>query len=325
MLQLAAKSLLFCLIFVASILMLERILEAREKNPREAILWPQDLSTFRTALLGDSVFCSYYVDREEETLWRQLEVLTGTPCFPGALDGARHDDFLGASRYLAGQLQPGSVVFIDIIPTRFITSEQIDNTGGNYANAFARLNLTGEAWETRVEHQMNRLYLYRNPDSLKKLFRSMLRPVPPFFGNDLHRNRRWDDPDDQFAANRFKIFRQIVSGKHEIRGFDLLSEIQKIFRPSGITPVFVLTPLNSAEIELLAPAPEAEHIRVLLANLHRQALSVLRENEAEYLDMFDQLQGEDFADLVHTNTSGDRKVATALAAWLENNHSTVSR
>jgi len=56
----------------------------RYQDPRARILWDGAFDGSRLVLLGDSLFCSFYVDSPQETLWARLEARTGQRVFPGA-------------------------------------------------------------------------------------------------------------------------------------------------------------------------------------------------------------------------------------------------
>ena len=108
----------------------------RYQDPRARILWDGAFDGSRLVLLGDSLFCSFYVDSPAETLWARLEACTGQRVFPGALNGAKPSDVLAAAVHVSREWPMGATVFIDVGPTRFVVTRVEDPPMGNYPDVF---------------------------------------------------------------------------------------------------------------------------------------------------------------------------------------------
>src|SRR5512147_1518105 len=109
--KLALKSLLFAALFLGAGTVLDTLVLRRASlDPGLQLFYAKEPRAYPLVVLGDSVFASRFVAREEQTLWAVLGRETGLPTLAAGLNGGRPGDLVSGARYLAAVLEPGSVV-----------------------------------------------------------------------------------------------------------------------------------------------------------------------------------------------------------------------
>jgi len=278
-------------------------------DPRTRVLYARDLGTYPVALLGESVFSSFYVDREEQTLWRRLEQETGLPVFPGALDGARAGDILATARYMGGRLPAGAIVFVESHPANTWLAGEERYRDRFFVGGFlyGELGPVRSAWNAWGQPLVADLLRTR-----EMLGRS--RPKATFFGVGPQADRAWD-ADDEGALDRFRLLEEHVAMGKLAFAPDLgaVQRVHDTLRGAGLRPVLVLTPLNGWEIERYSSPGGARTIRSLFDERHRQLLAFFQEKGIPHVDLYQAVPSPGFSDLIHTNATGDRIMARALA------------
>ena len=288
----------------------------RYQDPRARILWDGAFDGSRLVLLGDSLFCSFYVDAPEETLWARLEARTGQRVFPGALNGAKPSDLLAAAVHVSREWPMGTIVFIDVGPTRFVVTRVEDPPMGNYPDVF----LTQDGIDVDNDKVWRRL---QGP-----LYRWLLKPflavrTRSALANMVNRNdyRRpfgnfaWSK-DREFAMARFAFFeRNVVLGASP-RPLGWLLEMKKQLEDAGMTPVFVLTPLNEGLIRSFASLHTSDALLSYLGEITAAVRAYVEANRATFVDFTEGFPADCFSDLVHTNACGNDLIAARLAGWL---------
>jgi hypothetical protein len=94
-------------VFLALILLPWSILihGVQEKSePQSSLLHRINTRGYSFASIGDSIFCSYYVNNDNDTIWNKFYLITGKKCFPGSLDGATIGDIVDAAKYISYRL-----------------------------------------------------------------------------------------------------------------------------------------------------------------------------------------------------------------------------
>jgi len=310
--RLALKLLAFALLLLAVNAALQGLVLrplAPRCDPRTRILYARDLGAYPVALLGESVFSSFYVDREEQTLWRRLEQETGLPVFPGALDGARAGDILAAARYAGGRFPAGAIVFVESHPANTWLPGEERYRGRFFVGGFlyGDLDPVRRAWNAWGQPLVADLLRTR-----EMLGRS--RPKSTFFGVGPHADRAWD-ADDEGARERYQLLEEHVATGKLAFSADLgaMQQVHDLLREAGLRPVVVLTPLNGWEIERYSSPAGARAVRALFDERHRQLRAFAKERDLALLDLYQAVPSPGFSDLIHTNAGGDRIMARALA------------
>jgi hypothetical protein len=283
---------------------------SEHQDPRRRILW-DDLSRAREKIfiLGDSEFCSYYVHSEEETIWRQLERLSGEQVFSGALNGAGPGDFLSASRLLVQERKgkEGGSVILDIVPTRLLgfgPQQAVDDRNYDWS---ARLN-TG-AWDALEHKALTSLFMTRVE------IRGMLRRRESYFNRGDDRFRVWDR-DGDFAQQRFLKFLRVFSETRSPKSFSWVTDVQNTLRAGGFRLILVLTPLNTRLVEEYASPAEKEEIFHAFKTARENFVVFASREGMPLVDLTDTIPSASLVDLVHTNSLGDRSIAEAIAEQL---------
>jgi hypothetical protein len=270
-------------------------------------------------LLGDSLFCSFYVDSPEETLWARLEAHTGQRVFPGALNGAKPSDLLASAVHVSREWPMGVTVFIDVSPTRFVVTRVEDPPMGNYPEAFLTqygIDVDNEGVLRQLQGQLYRWLLnpflaVRTRSALANMINQSDYRKP--FGNYVWSKNR------EFAMARFAVFeRNIVLGASP-RPLEWLLEMKKQLEDAGMQPVFVLTPLNEPLIRSFASVHSSDALLSYLGEITMAVKTYVKANRATFVDFTDEIPADCFSDLVHTNACGNDLIAAGLAAWLQQN------
>lgn len=275
-------------------------------EPRSSLIHRDDIKTHHYALLGDSVFCSFYVNRDTDTIWNKFEKFTQSKMFPGALNGARRGDIVNAAKYVSQLLPAYATVFINIIPTSLIVIEKDQNNYDlKFADLFKKESFT--AYKYISYFDVDYLRYASNVISGRK--------------SDLQYDRRWNI-DGDFALNRYRNFGNQIN-KTSRENLIFIKEVNVLFRNKNINVVFVLTPLNDKLIYAYSKEVEADRICKKLNELRSETLKYLNDINVKYIDLSDAVPDHCFADLVHTNACGDEIIAQSLADYVSksNKHS----
>lgn len=298
-------------------------IEAKVRDPRARILSKSDPSRYRYAMLGDSVFCSFYVDDESQTLWKQIEAGSGEPVLPGALNAARPNDIIRAAIYLGERLKPGTVVFVDAIPGRFWGENSQSNNAklatimGDYDYSTLNMPLSDLYLKLIVN-----VYAYKaSIEDLKIIYRfvqnrhSLDTYKTRYFRDKVFHNRIWNR-DGAYASEKFNAFiKSAVYANLGSYDFTKLDRIAEVLEKSQLKPVFVLTPLNTT---LLDTYSKAESAKVLskFESYHEALRLHLASKSYKYLDYTDLVPSEGFADMFHTNILGDSLVSRKMTEFI---------
>lgn len=278
-----------------------------EHDPRRSLINRDDIINNKFALIGDSVFCSYYVNNDRDAIWNKFESITGCKIFPGALDGAKKGDLVNAAKYISVEMPANSTIFIDIIPTRCVSDES--DVKNNYDQQFASLFQK----EDSIFYSHVR---YLDVNYLDFMARFLSKRKSDLDVKEQY-NRRWNINGD-FALNRYKGFENTKINTTSIDNMKFISDINEIVSKKKIREVFVLTPLNKKEIFTYSDKNDADRIYEKLNKLHSETLKYLHSMNAPYIDLFNAVPDGCFADLVHTNACGDEIIAKALADYASN-------
>lgn len=275
-------------------------------EPRSSILNYPDAEKYSFALIGDSEFCSYFVDDDKDAIWKRFESMTGKECFPGALDAATLGDMINATRYLSHSMPANSTVFINLIPTKFISKER--NRASYYGRKFGHL-----LREQNLNIYYHKYLKYMYHDYFKYSER-LLYDIKTDRNGNRDYNRKWD-VDGDLAIDRYEKFKAISIDydPNDIAGY--IDEIKGILDVKNIRGVFVITPLNVKQIFTYSDRQEAGRIYSKLNELHEETKKALNDNRASYIDLYDSVPSHCFADLVHTNACGDEIIARSLADY----------
>lgn len=295
-------------------------------DPRTALFHADELDRYSYFLLGDSVFCSFYVDNAAQTLWQQLAQKTGQEVFPAALNGADTRDFADQARYLAAVAPKGSTVFVNLLPTRDYAEQE-----RRFKNSFDLLLgkqrdlLEGKPYY--AEYSAINIALYKNILGLydKNMFNSPLKSLfhtAQYYAVKENRNRTWDRAGD-YALKRYQKFMENLQEKRAQPRFDysMIGKIRDILRRGGLNGVFVITPVNE-ELIRHGSAARVTEIQSYFASRRTELRRYLEEQQLDYIDLTGSVTGNGFADLFHTNAAGDERMAEALARYLQSAAST---
>jgi hypothetical protein len=295
------------------------------QDPRERILWDSADHT-SVVLIGDSAFCSYYVDSLSGTLWNRLGDRLGTAVFPGALNAAAPRDFLLMAKRVADVWPAGTTVLIDIHPARLFSPQaHALPPPPVYNNRFVRLGRLVDypddgagplaRTERRLQVGLARWsFLARNYEWVTRYLDARLKGGPDW-KKEPSGSRRWDSGDD-FARNLFHLLgAELEAGAvRQTVPLGWIDAMHATLCDRGLRPVFVLTPLNMALLrEYASPTSRVE--RMLLTS-HAFLVQSLTARRYEFVDLFGAVESGGFADLQHTNAAGDDRVVERLAQWL---------
>ncbi|UPU36067.1 hypothetical protein M1B72_21945 [Geomonas paludis] len=295
-------------------------------DPRKRMAWDGKYDGSRYVLIGDSAFCSYYVDRPEKTIWARLQEAVGEKVYPGALDGSKPADFLRQGDLISSSWSPGTTVFLNIIPTRFVQSALPEPHDGNYGPVFERMVPPGK--EQRVDlqylHNMLSFYLgklsffFREETALKATV-DAVHEQPAFFKTGNLYNRNWATESDGFALNRFKTFETNVILARGHKSLEWIGGLRDRLSRGGMKLVVVLTPCNRPLVRSFAKDKSADAILGYLDQVHEATANYLAHNDIDYIDLYSAAGADDFADMLHTNERGDEVIAKELARWIKDN------
>jgi hypothetical protein len=304
------------------------------QNPRQRILWdsPDDASV---VLIGDSAFCSYYVDSLSDTLWVRLGDRLGTAVFPGALIAAAPRDFLMMARRVADAWPAGTTVLIDINPARVFAPEAralppppVYNIWLDRLGRLAYSPDDGLGPLARIERRLqvglaHRSFLARNYEWVAGYLDARLKGGPDW-RKEHPGNLRWDS-GDAYPRRMFDLLgAELEAGAvRQTVPLSWIDAIHATLCDGGLRPVFVLTPLNMALLrEYAAPTSRVEP---MLLTSHAFLVKSLTARRYEFVDLFGAVGSEGFADLQHTNATGDDCVVGHLARWLKSHSGSRNR
>lgn len=288
-------------------------------DPRERILWDRNMRDARVVLVGDSLFCSYYVDGPEQTLWTRLSEGLHVAVFPAGLSGATPADLLLVANRVVAHVRPGAVVLVDLHPIHVFSPGAIDTRESRYAAWFRELDDAGQTLPLPGDLRpasllTERSFVLGNHERLHRYLSGTLQPASAYYKTRWHRDRRWDDDADGYARQRFENMQAAFSnGKRNPRltSFDWVRRLDATFKRAGLQPVFVLTPLNQPMMALYAGGDRS--FPAMLAASRAYLLEQLRASGITYVDLYSALGPDLFADLIHPNARGDDRMAAILA------------
>ncbi len=288
----------------------------QKQTHKKQLFYADDFRDYQAILLGDSVFTSCYTDTENQSLWIKIADYTGLRTFPGALDAAKICDIRAAATYLADKILPNTLIIIDITPLQSFhaNDRKFENNFFHLIGYHsATISSVEAAWNYIFHPILSPLPFYRNFDlaeiTLKDITKkNKLNNAPYFY------NRKWDLGDTDFAQKRYTDFwvafdpKSYTSAKTEH-----LSQLVETLAPKTNRILFVFTPLNRELIHTFSKPAAAE---ALISTLERNKDNIeqfLQTHNLAYIDTFDSVPSEGFADLIHTNALGDDIMARKIA------------
>lgn len=279
------------------------------QDPRERLLWDQRANQAEIIILGDSVFVSAYVNSSSDFLPNVMERVTGKRVASGALNGADSADFLNASRLLVQNGVRETTVVLDIEPVRFLNRRHPEPVAGNYAGQFS--SLLGNNLIERGLATLKRPLLILNREVVVN---TALRRG--WYGVGDHRDRVWNR-DGDFAQKRFRRLEKELLDSDILRNFGWIEDIEVTLKGNRNRLVVFLTPVNEALVrDYAAPENAAKYI-ARFARAREALLQYLLKKGIEHIDGAGQFESDTFADLIHLNAKGDRRVAELVAAYVK--------
>ncbi|MDT8441706.1 MAG: hypothetical protein RQ723_08590 [Desulfuromonadales bacterium] len=289
-------------------------------DPRSAITCRNDVARYEYILLGDSAFCSYYVDAEGETLWRRLEAGTGKRVFPGALNAADSLDFLDQAYYVSLAARPGSTVLLNLIPTRDFGEKErshektFDLLLGNNRWALAGTFL-GEPYAVANIYKYRYLYGLYDSTAIKN-FPEIFSRSKSYFKTRRYFDRTWND-GSPFARERYDKFLEVMNvGKiYDVVDYTGLEKIRKVLSSNNIRTIFVISPVNHELIEQWS-GDRLQDMQAFFETRTTKLKNYLSLNNFEYIDLSRSVDSSGFADLTHTNAAGEMIVAGEIVKYI---------
>lgn len=294
-------------------------------DPRQRILSSDPNQGATVVLIGDSVFYSRFIDREEQALWRQLEQRLGERVFPAALNGASPHDVLSIARRVARFWPAGTTALVGIHPLRIFGPGAAElRPDGPFAQRFRRMGdgdaPPGEGWRGRADEALagaieRHSFLLQNRESILWYLESQLKRAKRRMV-ETQRDAVWTDPVDTGGLERLRDVEAMLSDGGAARQvpFSWISRMEQALRAAGIRPVFILTPLNVEMIRRYGrPNVPSEAI---LVRSHEYLVEQFQRAGFEFIDLFTAVDSASFADVAHTNARGNAQMATAIAGWL---------
>jgi hypothetical protein len=278
------------------------------QDPRKRLLYEPVPADTDIIVLGDSVWISSYVKSEEETLWRVLEQLTGKRVFNASLNGADPPDFLNAVNLLPKPAGTGAVAFLDVVPTRLLPRSFNEPADGNYAAEFSSLTANNPVRHAFVSLRKPLLIL-KNDVVLNCILRKRQFSV----GDD--RFRVWSE-DGSFALNRFRMFERYTINTDGWRPLDWITELNAALARKGYRLIVTVTPVNRYLIREYADKEKADYYQNRIDRAHEALVRFLQEQGVDHVDCYEECDSDSFADLIHTNARGDRRMAERMARHL---------
>lgn len=281
----------------------DRVVDWRARQDlRRQLLWDSRTADVDIVLLGDSVFVSSFVDSSRDLLVNVLQRTTGKRVFNAALTGADPPDFLKAARLLEGNGTRNAIIVQDVMPTRFLPKKHPDPSAGNYPGEFA--SRVSDNW------LMDELLKLKRP--LLILDRDLL--MDTMFHRGEYRNLVWTR-DGDLARQRFETFEKEFTDS-DAYNFDWIGEMDSSLGQSGNKLVVMITPINSWLVRQYSTKANAEKYLGRFERSREALIRYLTEHNVPYIDGTAQGASEDFGDLVHPNTSGNRLFATLIANYI---------
>lgn len=293
-------------------------------DPRHRLLWDEDPGRSRVFLLGDSAFCSLFVDRPEDTLWSRLSGLLGEEAFPGALSGATGEQIVDEARLVGrAKRSGGGVAFVDLVAMRSLTSGELSaGSDTGYSRALRRrfvgrlrLPCSPGEFETWLRYVCTKpFFLLRNREATEGVVR-VVAHAPAYFHRGEERDRVWSDETD-FACGRFRRALERVKGSPGDPSVEWVLQAGGVLRDAGIRPVAVVFPINRALVETCLGPVDGKTLNDRFSRARDGVVAGLRAGGIEVIDLLDGVPPDGFADYDHTNARGDEMVAHELYAWL---------
>jgi hypothetical protein len=295
-------------------------------DPRKRILWDGHYDGSKVVMIGDSEFCSFYVDSSDKTIWSRTQSKINEKVFPGALDGCKSADLLNQGRIISSLWPKNTTVFIDIIPSRFISSLLPEPVEGNYEYVFRRHMVLSNSNDNKIKYLKNKIINYIGETSFflynetaLKTFVDGLQHQTIYYKEGLHFNRIWYNEKDGLAYDRFRKFENNIVQSKGFGSFDWVTKLDSEFRSKGIRAVFVLTPLNKDLIRKYAQPGSGDAMIRYFNQAHNEIFKYTSKNKLSTIDLYNAADKDSFADMLHTNEQGDEIIANALALWITEN------
>jgi hypothetical protein len=294
------------------------------QDPRTRILWDAVPDDSPIVLLGDSVFCSYFVSSPNQTLWNSLGRKTKSSVFPASLSGATPKDMVSMALRVAASWPKGSTVFVDIHPARiFSPSTEGIPTNTEFEEAFSGLVYRRDPSRS-IKSDLDRYllvsiasesFLFRNHEWILEYLSARLKGRLEWRERAECRNRRWDIDGDLARLRLEKLETTLMRGGGEqCVPVSWPATLHSILSEKELTPVFVLTPLNVRLIREYAKHPLA--LEAQFSASHDCLVRYLAARKFVFVDLTDAFPSEAFADAIHTNALGDELLAQHLLEWL---------
>jgi lysophospholipase L1-like esterase len=128
----------------------------------------------------------------------------------------------------------------------------------------------------------------------------------------------WSD-DNGRARRKFQDFERYWLDNRDLKSFGWIKELELVLKTNGYRLVLVLTPVNSDLLKEYARLVEPGAVEKRLEFAHEALLGYLRENQIAFIDIYGYLASEEYADLFHLNSSGDRRMAELITIRLSEN------
>lgn len=279
------------------------------QDPRRRLLWDKIDPSSQIILLGDSAFISGYVNSADQTLWKVMEGLIGRPVFNGTLDGAEPPDFLKAGKLIAQQDGQGKFVFLNIIPTRFLKNRAPKNSFGNYPTQFNRK--LGENAISQWLVAISKPLLILDSDVLISCIKRKEYYKTKEFSDMVWKN------DGGRALSKFLAFEKYWLNEFTLNSFDWIPELDSILKSRGYKLVLVLTPVNNTLLQEYARVINPQECQRLMDYAHETLTRHLQRIGIPFVDAYRQFSSEEFADLIHTNSRGDSRLAQLMVQFLD--------
>ena len=283
------------------------------RNPRARLLWDSEKDDSSIVLLGDSAFASCYIDRPEQALWNRLAHYQGRKVFPGALNGAKPADLVDGAHVVRATWKPGTVVLLDVIPTRGALAE-VTASHRAYAHQFGELRTARGAtnWIERAPREAEKLFFpLSSPETVAEVLNSGLRRPRWFSPGD---DKDWVRAEE-FARNRYTLF--LSQANLAFHGtWDWLGDMSAILREGNACFGLVLLPWNEALIRRYSAPQEADAVVAAFRRGYVELKADPALHGVPMLDLSGSVPSGCFADLVHPTACGDDIIAQNIDEWL---------
>jgi hypothetical protein len=130
------------------------------------------------------------------------------------------------------------------------------------------------------------------------------------------RYRVWSR-DGEFALRRFRAFERYIVDTVKLRDLEWIATVDAKLRERGYQLVVAITPVNRGLIRAYATPERARRALARLEQAHAELTGFLRNRGIRFVDCYEDATADEFADLIHVNADGDRRIAARLARYLD--------